>query len=221
MKIALISDLHLDVSFITVPELEIPKDTDLIIMAGDLHPNDKSRNKYLKSLENIAPVLFIPGNHDYWGSTPADPVCEIVYPEPIIAGTTLWTKLTDTQWELYKWGLNDYRFMYDQTQEKYNETHEREKSFLLGSEADIIVSHHCPTYRSVHPRFAGDALNCCFANDLEADILALREPPKLWIHGHTHEPMDYWVGKTHVICHPRGYPGESQWLGYKARIIET
>ena len=27
----------------------------------------------------------------------------------------------------------------------------------------------------------------------------------LWIHGHTHESFDYEIGKTRVICNPRGY----------------
>jgi hypothetical protein len=30
---------------------------------------------------------------------------------------------------------------------------------------------------------------------------------KLWTHGHTHDPFDYMVGKTRVVCNPRGYAG--------------
>ena len=27
----------------------------------------------------------------------------------------------------------------------------------------------------------------------------------LWIHGHTHASCDYLIGKTRVLCNPRGY----------------
>jgi hypothetical protein len=27
----------------------------------------------------------------------------------------------------------------------------------------------------------------------------------LWIHGHTHESVDYFVNSTRVVCNPRGY----------------
>jgi hypothetical protein len=28
---------------------------------------------------------------------------------------------------------------------------------------------------------------------------------KLWTHGHTHEPFDYMIGDTRIVCNPRGY----------------
>ena len=33
----------------------------------------------------------------------------------------------------------------------------------------------------------------------------LEHQPRLWIHGHTHESFDYQIGKTRVVCNPRGY----------------
>ena len=33
---------------------------------------------------------------------------------------------------------------------------------------------------------------------------------KLWTHGHTHEPFDYMVGETRIVCNPRGYIGYEQ-----------
>ena len=33
----------------------------------------------------------------------------------------------------------------------------------------------------------------------------LEHQPRLWIHGHTHESFDYEIGKTRVVCNPRGY----------------
>jgi 3',5'-cyclic AMP phosphodiesterase CpdA len=66
----------------------------------------------------------------------------------------------------------------------------------------VVVTHHLPGLKSVHPRYAGDMLNTAFASDL-SDLL--RAPVALWIHGHTHESMDYVVNGTRVVCNPRGY----------------
>jgi hypothetical protein len=66
----------------------------------------------------------------------------------------------------------------------------------------VVITHHLPHLDSVHPKYRGDLLNPCFASDLSA---LLRPPVKLWIHGHTHESMDYEVGGTRVVCNPRGY----------------
>jgi hypothetical protein len=32
----------------------------------------------------------------------------------------------------------------------------------------------------------------------------------LWIHGHTHESIDYEHKKTHVVANPKGYYGENK-----------
>jgi predicted phosphodiesterase len=66
----------------------------------------------------------------------------------------------------------------------------------------VVVTHHLPHLNSVHAKYKGDLLNPCFASDLTA---LLRPPVKLWIHGHTHESMDYEVEGTRVVCNPRGY----------------
>jgi predicted phosphodiesterase len=43
----------------------------------------------------------------------------------------------------------------------------------------------------------------------------------LWIHGHTHDPFDYEINGTRVICNPRGYPGENaSWTSRAALVVE-
>ena len=32
----------------------------------------------------------------------------------------------------------------------------------------------------------------------------------LWTHGHTHEPFDYMIGTTRIVCNPRGYAGHDE-----------
>jgi predicted phosphodiesterase len=67
----------------------------------------------------------------------------------------------------------------------------------------VVVTHHAPSPKSIHPRFDGSALNACFVSDLERLMDASRV--QLWIHGHTHDSFDYVVNGTRVLCNPRGY----------------
>ena len=67
----------------------------------------------------------------------------------------------------------------------------------------IVVTHHAPSPRSIAPRFHEDPLNPAFVSNLEA--LIERCEPALWIHGHMHDSFDYSIGRTRVICNPRGY----------------
>ena len=67
----------------------------------------------------------------------------------------------------------------------------------------VVITHHAPSRRSIHPRFAGSPLNACFASD--AERLMGGDRVALWIHGHTHDSFDYSVEGTRVLCNPRGY----------------
>lgn len=67
----------------------------------------------------------------------------------------------------------------------------------------VVITHHAPSPRSVHPRFEGSSVNCCFVSNSEDLLVAGRSV--LWIHGHTHDSFDYQVGGTRVLCNPRGY----------------
>ena len=67
----------------------------------------------------------------------------------------------------------------------------------------VVITHHSPSLRSIHPRFAGSRLNACFVSD--AEYLLDGGRAALWIHGHTHDSFDYVVDQTRVVCNPRGY----------------
>lgn len=72
----------------------------------------------------------------------------------------------------------------------------------------VVVTHHAPSFRSIHPKYDGDYhMNAAFASNLE-DMMF--DNIKLWCHGHTHTPFDYMVRNTRVVCNPYGYPGERQ-----------
>ena len=67
----------------------------------------------------------------------------------------------------------------------------------------VVVSHFAPTRLSISPLFENSPINASFVSDLEDRINVWQ--PALWLHGHTHGSFDYAVGKTRVICNPRGY----------------
>lgn len=65
----------------------------------------------------------------------------------------------------------------------------------------VVVTHHGPHPKSVHPRYAGMLLNAAFVSDLTP----LVGKAALWIHGHVHDSFDYEVAGARVIANPRGY----------------
>lgn len=65
----------------------------------------------------------------------------------------------------------------------------------------VLVTHHAPHRRSVHPQYAADITSTAFASHL-AHIVELAD---LCIHGHVHSNFDYTVGKTRVVANPLGY----------------
>ena len=100
--------------------------------------------------------------------------------------------------------------------------HVTSRAWLEGALAEpfdgvtVVVTHHAPSPLSVAPRFAGDLLSPSFASDL-TDIIE-RTRPSLWIHGHTHHPVDYRIGATRVLSRQWGYPREG--LPMSAELVE-
>ncbi len=70
----------------------------------------------------------------------------------------------------------------------------------------VVVTHHAPSWLSVHERYRTDKVSAGFASRLED--LMLDYEPVLWCHGHCHHAADYQIGNTRIVTNPRGYPGE-------------
>ena len=71
----------------------------------------------------------------------------------------------------------------------------------------VVITHHAPSSRSVHAKYAGDLLSAAFASNLEP--LMGRDRAALWLHGHVHHSFDYELRGTRVVCNPRGYSPHS------------
>jgi len=83
------------------------------------------------------------------------------------------------------------------------------KAFLESGDRlrSIVITHHAPSVRSLPEKLQTDPVSGAYASNLEPLIVAVG--PRLWIHGHIHQPSSYTIGTTQVLANPRGYPGEA------------
>lgn len=133
----------------------------------------------------------------------------------LFCGGTLWTDFDNSfiNMSYAQRLLNDFSVI-SKTEDKRHftpedalEEHKKTKESItniLSNETNlkkIVVTHHAPSYRSIHERFANSLANSCYASHLDA----LVEKADLWAHGHTHTSFDYNIGNCRVVCNPRGY----------------
>lgn len=66
----------------------------------------------------------------------------------------------------------------------------------------VVVSHHAPSMKSNARRYSD--LTHAYCNELDQRIIDA-ECIDLWIHGHTHDNVDYRIENTRVTCNCFGY----------------
>lgn len=90
----------------------------------------------------------------------------------------------------------------------------KDKTSVSSCDKRVIVTHFGPSPKSIHPRFETNVANpyfCCNCEELMGPSIPL------WIHGHTHESINYEHKKTRVIANPRGYYGENR--KFKGKLV--
>lgn len=69
----------------------------------------------------------------------------------------------------------------------------------------VVITHMAPTHMSVNVKYKHENItNGAYCSDL-SDLILDNPNIKTWVHGHMHDPCDYMMGDTRVICNPRGY----------------
>lgn len=231
MRIQVMSDLHMEFGWGRgddfMNHLE-PDGIDVLILAGDICV---SRNMVdvigaFCRLYKDSTVIWIHGNHEYYQSD-RDTVCRLskqcekenlnlrwldntaveVNGQRFLGGT-MWFEDTPEN-KYYKHSLNDFHLIRDFEKWVYVENTKTKK--FIESECrpgDIVITHHLPADESVASMYRGDKLNRFYLCDVRH--LMVKNAPKLWIHGHTHDSCRYKVtceggSECEVICNPRGY----------------
>ncbi|HEY7945103.1 MAG TPA: metallophosphoesterase [Casimicrobiaceae bacterium] len=234
MKLNILSDLHLSLGALAVPQ----NDADVVILAGDIA---RPKEAVAWASGFAKPVLYVAGNHEFYGGSIAGTVAELkalcagtairvldndqaVIDGVRFLGTTLWTdfmlfgdgpKRAAAMHEALT-AMRDYsRIRIDDVAGTLLTPEDSAALFTLHagwlerklaethSGPTVVVTHHAPSRKSIHPRFADSLLNACFVTDLEHLVGGTHA--QLWVHGHTHDSFDYVLNGTRVVCNPRGY----------------
>lgn len=231
MKLQILSDLHLE--FSTFDPLKT--DADVVVLAGDigrvanglLWAREAFPDKEIiyvpgnhefygtQRLETLA-LLRIAARECDVHLLDDD---EVVIDGARFLGSTLWTdfclfgeRAKIPAMAAGAKGLNDFRVIHEGALGHFSparsiELHEKSLAWLSAKLDEafagktVVVTHHLPSARSVVERFKHDLLSACFASELDH----LFGKAALWLHGHTHDNLDYEVNGTRVICNPRGY----------------
>ena len=219
--------MHLEFGNMVIPRV----DRDLLIIAGDIDIGEKPID-FIKEQLKISPVIYILGNHefyhqdyyeimDFWKKIEISNFyflenSAIQFSGIRFLGAILWTDINqgnNNDIEAAKVRLNDFRAI-----RKENRKFTPEDSIILHNQSikwlkselkkeysgkTVVITHHLPSYLSVHKKYEKSPINPCFYSDL--DDLIKKFKPNLWIHGHTHDSFEYVIDNTRIVCNPRGY----------------
>ena len=150
----------------------------------------------------------------------------IEYEGVLFLGATMWTdcnKHDPITMQYLKSSMNDYNVITKYYKDKnvyhrlttdatYQMHHETKRYFQQVLENNtgmptVVITHHAPSTMSIPPQYKEDFhMNGGFASDLSEFILD-HPQIKTWVHGHMHDPVDYMIGTTRILCNPRGYAG--------------
>ena len=239
MKIQIASDLHFEMWKRELPDpvdqFEPDEARDLLILAGDITSGYRRWGMpFIRRELGISPIIFVPGNHEYFHATKAD--VDAFWRQYADANEGFYYLNDDTveigglrfygaEWCSDFWGdpahyfferfILDFRLTGNWSTTRHVEEFRRvtENMTALAGGVDVVITHFPPTIEAIDQRlYGGDPGNPYFINDNEA--LVRKVGARLWVSGHTHTPFDYEVGQTRVIGNPRGYREETAQPGF-------
>ena len=239
MRVQVLSDLHFEFhrdggeEFVRLLD---PTDVDVLVVAGDLGTRPFLAEALSRLCDRYADLVYVVGNHEYYGSYHDDVHEELTRVDSqlpnlhwldhevttiggvVFAGTPLWFSPSHEA-ALNKGSMMDFHVIKDFEPWVYDEN-AKGLAFLEQAKdrADVVVTHHLPSPRSVAPQFVDSPINCYFLCDVER---LMGDQPKLWVHGHTHSSCDYLVGATRVVSNPFGYPREVNHEYVEKLVIEV
>lgn len=237
-KYFIISDLHLE--FRQKQEKKFweafpsTNETKVLLCAGDLTcfglPDVVYYRHFTALCNRFDKIIYVPGNHEYYGSDPKTVEGRLVSIERDFPSITILRAgqpytfdgqrfIGDTMWfpdrpevHIYRKTISDSFQIMDFFPWCFTQS-----NLFISSlkndlrEDDIVISHHVPTDVDTNKIWKDSPTQSYFLNvDSERYLNNSNTvKPKAWIYGHTHDKHDYQVGRTHFVCNPLGYPNEN------------
>lgn len=238
MSIQILSDVHTEFQrdggvefFASLDEVK----ADVVVLAGDLSNAAGLENAVALACKRFSKVVYVPGNHEYYGASPSHVQatlarcaqrhdnfhwldCTVLeWRDVRFVGATLWFEDT-TESQRFRSGMSDFAEISGFVPWVFEENR-RARAFFEATvrSGDIVVTHHLPSPQSTHAKYKGSPMTPFFECNMEHVIK--KNEPALWIHGHTHERVDYPLGATRVIANPLGYVGYESQAQFDPKLI--
>jgi len=210
---------------------------DVIVLAGDIHLGLMGL-EWARHLAAVRPVIYVPGNHEYYGHhlfglgvemrkfSQEIGIHYLDNDEVIIdgvrfLGATLWT-----DFELF--GIGNRLEALQLAKDRISDfSCVRTPTGWFTPPQSVILHRACrgwlterlaetfcgPTVVVTHHMPTAAVIDPRHTQDLLSAAFAsnldeLVQQADMWICGHTHTPTRAKIGKCHVILNPRGYPSE-------------
>lgn len=235
-----ISDIHSYMHVFDYYMQEAASKDETLILAGDLREfGNRNGGDLLDKLRTICSifkkVIFVPGNHEYYGSyinTVDINIKQRLYDvnnflllqngeyidigDVRIIGATLWSDITDCR-EIAKYLMSDYSCIFVKDGDK--------KARLLNPNDTLDLHHiHLASIKKSLYEWSGPSIvvthhtpsfksispgfEDSLLNPAFLNELELEKWPTYWIHGHVHSRHNYMHNGCNVLCNPVGYKGE-------------
>ena len=236
MNFQVVSDLHIDIwdSFSQIPKL-----SDILILAGDIGNVNDGKNKLIELFDYVTRnwklILYVLGNHEYWGDTITNSVSKyqalagtykniivlentaLVFDDYVFAGATMWADIGDTHSAYVSRRMNDFKLITDFSLKQEREIHDGSVKFfentikLYPNKTLIFISHHAPF---IQP--GSDNIRFAYGTDLSK----LCAPNvQIWFYGHTHRSETLKINSTIIYSDQVGYPGETKKAKYNKNAV--
>jgi Icc-related predicted phosphoesterase len=230
MKLHILNDLHIEFADFTIPAT----DSDVIILAGDIGVG-LSGLDWLKTQRLNKPVIYVPGNHEYYQHDlklidtlrdHAPPNVHVLNDNSVeingvrFLGSTLWTdfalfgetgKIAAIQ--TARENMTDFSIIANAgklfTPEDSMTLHRNSRDWLTNRLAEKFRGK---TVVVTHHAPSSRSVDPRYAKNLLTAAFASNledmldgSRVTLWVHGHLHGAFDYEISGTRVLCNPRGY----------------
>ena len=247
MLIAIVSDLHLEHSYIDLDEI-LAQQADVLVLAGDIVPYSvvpKKQGFFDEITAHFKHVVYVLGNHEFYGTDITSSFKDLlskytnlhVLEDECVTidgvdffGGTMWTdfnKQNPNTLIVAQKCMSDYRAIRNNGSKLTPfDIYSKHTAFLnslktwLGESTNqkIVVSHHSPLKETTADEYKDDYyMNGLFSSDLSEIIF--NSGIDYWIYGHMHSGKDITLGGCNVITNPRGYPGEVSHRTFKMRYL--